>query len=292
VNRAELIGLRTTLVRDGAICLRGALDRAALERAQEAYDWSLQHPSPAANAVQGGEGHFYQDLANPRALDAYKRVLLETNVASIVAELWDDPHVWFMYEQVFLKEGGANRRTPWHQDSSYLPVDGQRLAVVWISFDPVAREDSLEFVRASHRGTMYDGSRFDPADDTAPLYGDGSLPRLPNIEAERNRWDIVSWGVAPGDVLVFHPGMLHGGAATAAGKRRRTLSLRFFGTDAVFALRPFMSERVAAARAAQANRQESKDSEANVFAKLPFSLSPGDPFRHPDFMLVPTKRLP
>jgi len=289
VNRAELISLREALVRDGAICLRRALDGNALALAQEAYDWSLKHPSPAANTYQGGEGRFYQDLANPRALDAYKGVLLNTNVASIVAELWDDPHVWFMYEQVFLKEGGANRRTPWHQDSSYLPVEGQRLAVMWISFDPVAREDSLEFVRGSHRGPMYDGSRFDPADDTAPLYGDGSLPRLPNIEAERARWDIVSWGVAPGDVLVFHPGMLHGGAATSAGKRRRTLSLRFFGTDASFALRPGMSERVAAARA---KGLQSTDSEANVFAKLPYSLSPGDPFRHPDFLLVPTKRLP
>jgi ectoine hydroxylase-related dioxygenase (phytanoyl-CoA dioxygenase family) len=93
-------------------------------------------------------------------------------------------------------------------------------------------------VRGSHRGRLYDGSRFDPDDDTAPLYGDGSLPRLPDIEAERRHWPIVCWGTAPGDVLVFHPAILHGGAATEADSHRRTLSLRFFGEDARVAHRP------------------------------------------------------
>ena len=199
---------------DGVVCVRGAFDAASLVLARSAFDWSLAHPSPAANRYAGGEGTFYQDLANPQALPAYRRVIEDSPAADVVAALWGSADVWFMYEQVFLKEGGENRRTPWHQDSSYLPIDGSQIAVVWISFDAVSKADSLEFVRGSHRGVMYDGSRFDPADDTAPLYGDGSLPRLPDIEAERARWDIVSWDVEPGDVLVFHPGVLHGGAPT------------------------------------------------------------------------------
>ncbi len=264
---------REALRLDGVVCMRRALDAHALELAKAAYDWSLAHPSPAANRYGGGEGTFYQDLANPKALVAYRTLLERTRVADIAAALWDDPNVWFMYEQIFLKEGGENRRTPWHQDSSYLPVAGERIAVMWISFDSVAAADALEFVRGSHRGPLFDGSRFDPADDTAPLYGDGSLPRLPDIEAERARWDIVSWDVEPGDVLVFHPGVLHGGAATRRGARRRTLSLRFFGNDAVYALRPGMSGRA----------RPVDDPEANVFARLAASLRPGDPLRHPGF---------
>jgi ectoine hydroxylase-related dioxygenase (phytanoyl-CoA dioxygenase family) len=258
---------------DGVVCVPGALDANALTLALAAYDWSLAHPSRAANTYPGAEGTFYQDLANPRALPAYRQLLNDSSVADIVAELWGEPDVWFMYEQVFLKEGGESRRTPWHQDSSYLPVAGSELALMWISFDPVLREDSLEFVRGSHRRVMYDGSRFDPVDDTAPIYGDGSLPRLPNIEAERDCWDIVSWAVEPGDVVVFHPGMLHGGAPTHRGQRRRTLSLRFFGADAIYSQRPGMNQR----------RRVVDDPEASVFARLPVDMSPGDPFRHPDF---------
>jgi ectoine hydroxylase-related dioxygenase (phytanoyl-CoA dioxygenase family) len=265
--------LNADLVKHGVVCVRSALDAQALALALAAYNWSLANHGRAANTYAGGEGTFYQDLANPHALPAYQRLLHESPVADIVAELWGAPDVWFMYEQVFLKEGGESRRTPWHQDSSYLPIDGQRLAVMWISFDPVRACDSLEFVRGSHRGVMYDGSRFDPADDTAPIYGDGSLPRLPDIEAERNRWDVVSWAVTPGDVVVFHPGMLHGGAPTHRGERRRTLSLRFFGADATYALRPGSAGR----------RRIVDDPEASVFAHLPATLSPGDPLRHPLF---------
>ncbi len=258
---------------DGVVCVRNVLDAESLALAQAAFDWSLAHPSPAANRYAGGDGTFYQDLANPKAPAAYRELLERSKAADVAAALWGRDDVWFMYEQVFLKEGGESRRTPWHQDSSYLPIDGSQIAVMWISFDPVAKSDSLEFVRGSHRGVMYDGSRFDPNDDTAPLYGDGSLPRLPNIEAERSRWDIVSWAVEPGDVLVFHPGVLHGGAATHRGTRRRTLSLRFFGEDAVYALRPGMSGR----------RRPVDDPEASVFARAAAALSPGDPLRHPGF---------
>ena len=210
---------------NGVVFIGRALDPASLRMAEEAYNWSLTHPSPgAANFVtRNSSATFYQDLANPKAIGAYRKMLEESPAADIASALWGKPDVWFMYEQVFLKEGGESRRTPWHQDSSYLPINEQDIAVMWISFETVAKENALEFVRASHRGVLYDGSRFDPTDDTAPLYGNGVLPRLPNIEAERERWDIVSWAVQPGDVVVFHPAMLHGGAPTHGSIRRRTL---------------------------------------------------------------------
>jgi len=33
---------------------------------------------------------------------------------------------------------------------------------------------------------------------------------------------------------VFHPNALHGGAPVSPGRRRRTVSLRYFGADATF----------------------------------------------------------
>ncbi len=274
--------LRKTYRRDGVVCLRGALDSAALARALAAYDWSLANPSPSANTYAGGSGRFYQDLANRAAWPAYRELVTESPAADHVAALWGTPDVWFMYEQVFLKEGGDTRRTPWHQDASYLPIEGDEVAVMWISFERVAQEHSLEFVRGSQRGPLYDGSRFDPADDTAPIYGDGSMPRLPDIEMERaarsKSWDVVSFGVEPGDAIVFHPALLHGGAATRSGARRRTLSLRFFGAGAKYAARPgqrrtFVEEQTA----------------TSVFQLLPGVLSPGDAFRHPGFPQVRPK---
>ena len=280
INKYDYPVLREQFRTAGVICLQRAIVPEWLQMAREAYDWSMAHPSSSASSFPGtavAPGMFFQDLANPQAFLAYKQLLEDSPIADIIAALWDAPDVWFMYEQVFLKDGGESRRTPWHQDSSYLPIDGEQLAVMWISFDAVAKEDSLEFITGSHRGVLYNGSRFDPGDDTAPLYAEGSLPRLPNLEAERERWDIASWAVEPGDVVIFHPALLHGGAPTHVGGRRRTLSLRFFGYDAVYAPRPVGG--LAARRAPSS----SDDRSASVFTRLHKTLSAGDPFRHPEF---------
>ena len=272
---------REAFARDGVVCLRGLLGERDLAEARAAYEWSLANPSPSANVYQGGEGRFYQDLANRKAQPVYRELVHATPAADACASLWGAPDVWFMYEQVFLKEGGDTRRTPWHQDSSYLPVDGEQIAVVWICFDAIDAAHSLEFVRGSQRGPMYDGSAFDPKDDTAPIYGDGSLPRLPNIEANRSAWDITSFAVEPGDAVVFHPAMLHGGAATHRGMRRRTLSLRFFGADAHYAKRPFLTDK-----------QIPEAKATSVFQLLSGRLKPGDAFRHPEFPKVRPRNAP
>jgi len=275
------VTLREEFRENGVVFIEKALDPESMRKAEDAYNWSLAHPSPGASnfVTRDSAATFYQDLANPKAPAEYRKMLEASPAADVAAALWGKPDVWFMYEQVFLKEGGESRRTPWHQDSSYLPIEGDDIAVVWISFESVAKENSLEFVRGSHRGVLYDGSRFDPEDDTAPLYGNGVLPRLPNIEAEREKWDIVSWAVNPGDVLVFHTGMLHGGAATHGSLRRRTLSLRFFGDDTVYVRRVKIE-----ATTPPFQREPGQEDTRSALAKIGETIKPGDPFRHPDFL--------
>jgi hypothetical protein len=257
--------LRDAFRRDGVVRLGGALDADQLGATLDAYDWSLAHPGPGASKDRHTASvTFYNDLFNPGAPAAYRAMLQASPIPQYVAELWRTPQVWFFYEQVFLKEGGEVRRTPWHQDSSYLAIAGEDLAVVWISFDRLAQADSLEFVRGSHRGVLYNGSSFKPGDDTAPLHPGSRLPRLPDIEADRSGWDIVSWAVEPGDLIVFHPQTLHGGAATHAGMRRRTLTLRFFGEQAVY---------------------DARDGGAGPPIKgFHERMRPGDPFRDPAFL--------
>ncbi len=229
--------------RDGVVFQPQVLDRKAMAIARKAFEWSLANPGKGATRlIPGTPGSFYGDLANPDCFDAYSLVHSQTNIPGLITALWNKPDIWFMYEQIFKKTGGEDglpaRRTPWHQDLSYLPVEGNDLAVAWISFESLNKSESLEFVRGSHRGTLFDGSKFDPRDDTLPLYGTGELPRLPDIEKNRPDYDILSFAIEPGDLVIFHPMMLHGGAPTDSGKTRNTLSLRYFGMDASVAWRP------------------------------------------------------
>lgn len=257
--------LREAYRRDGVVKLPAALGAEALAATLGAYEWSLAHPGPGASRDRHApDVTFYNDLFNPDALAGYRAMLEASPIPGYIAELWDTPDVWFFYEQVFLKEGGEVRRTPWHQDTSYLAINGDDLAVVWISFDALPAADSLEFVRGSHRGPLYNGSAFKPGDDTHPLHPNSSLPRLPDIEADRGPFDIASFAVEPGDLVVFHPSTLHGGAATHGGMRRRTLTLRFFGSGAVY---------------------DPRDGGAGPPIKgFHQRLTKGDPFRDPSFL--------
>lgn len=246
---------------DGVVFLPGALDARALGRLAEEFSYSVAHPSPkAVNFYPKEDATFFEDTGQ-RLLPMVRDIGLD----AMVAALWGVDDLWYLGEQLFLKENGASRRTPWHQDTSYLRMMGTQLVACWISLDPLPHEHCLEFVRGSHKGTLYNGSAFAADDDTAPLYKQSRLPRLPDIQNSRERFDIVSWDLAPGDVIVFHLGILHGGAGTVAGMRRRTLSLRFLGPDVVFDGRP--RDEVGA--------QEGNDA---ALATTYAALKHGDPF--------------
>lgn len=264
--------LRTSYREDGVVFIPDALDSRTLALAETCFYWTLDNPGPGAGPVLAGTpGTFYQDQANPDSFPAYR----ETTIADIAANLFGCDNVWLMYEQIWLKDGADTRRTPWHQDLPYLPAEGEHLAVLWTCLDAVAKDDSLEFVRGSHRGPLYNPSAFNPDDVSANLFDGEQWPQLPDIDAAREDYSIVSWAMRPGDVIVFHPAMLHGGAPTRAGVRRRSLSLRFFGDDAWCAERPHDG---------MANVDGLKHDDGGRHPLKKMALAPaGSPFRHPDF---------
>jgi hypothetical protein len=247
---------------DGAVHLPGALTAEGLARVEAGVDAALASPSAHAKRFYPKEEATFQEDTGHRLIG----VVREAGIDTTLAALWGLPDFWYLGEQLFLKEGGRARRTPWHQDTSYLRMMGSQLVACWISLDPLPKRHCLEFVRGSHRGTLYNGSAFAADDDTAPLYGHSRLPRLPDIEADRANWDIVSWDVAPGDLIFFHLGVLHGGAGTEPGMRRRTVSLRFLGPDVVYDGRP---------------RDEKGAQEGNdvALSGIYAGLRHGDPFR-------------
>ena len=213
---------------------------------------------------QGQPGEFIETVRNFDVTPEIQRLLYDSPIADMLGTVIGSDNVWLYSEEFFIKEGGNCARTPWHQDMPYWPLEGSQLASMWITLDTLPREETLEFVRGSHRQTRYDG--FDPGavneDPTRPFYGT-DLPPLPDIEAERDKWDIVSWDITPGDVVIFHPGLLHGGGPTSQGRRRRTITVRCYGDDVVYAERPPSRPTVP------------------LTPGLSLALKPGDPLRHP-----------
>ena len=213
---------------------------------------------------EGLDGQFLDSVRRLDVTPEFQRFIYDSPIADAMAKLLDSEEIWLLFDHVFVKDGGACRRTPWHQDLPYWPTDGEKIGSMWITIDPIPKSQCLEFIPGSHRGTMYDG--FNPADAdedvTSGFYGK-DLPRLPDIESERANWNIVSFDIEPGDVVLLHPGVLHGGGQTEGDTRRRTLSVRMYGDDIVLGTRPNTRPTVP------------------LTPGLTTYLNPGDPLRSP-----------
>ena len=230
---------RAPLLRDGVVHIPGGFGAAGMALVDAAFDFTFTHPGPGAGQRYTFEpGTFYETTGHSLHEPAYQALLQHTRLRELLAGLYAGGPAWYLGEQLFYKEGANVRRTPWHQDLSYLSFGGDSVIGVWISLGDLPQRACLEFVRGSHRGPLYNGASYiDPEDDTHPLYPQTSMPRLPAIERERSRWDILSWDLTRGDLLVFNLGTLHGGGGTFVDERgqsvtRRSLTLRFFSDDA------------------------------------------------------------
>jgi len=225
---------------DGVVLLPQVLDRAWVDLVRLGIERNLRNPGPYRTMHYGGSPReFLDDYCNYHAVPEYRMLLQYSPVAEIVATILDTENLWLFYEQIFVKDApdSVARRTPWHQDTTYWITGGTQLAGFWITVDDTPAKDSLEFVRGSHRGPLFAGTAFDPNDETTP-YQPGDWPRIPDIEADRSAFDIVSFDIRSGDVVMFHPALLHGGGASAVAKPRRTLWVRFFGDDVTYQTRP------------------------------------------------------
>ena len=269
--------MRDALRTDGTVLIKDCLDEQQLADCRAAFDWAVANPGPAAFQIFEGSVHqTHNDNANPLAKERLDALMPSLPFAELLADLWDSKHVWYFAEEVFLKAGGRTGRSPWHQDTSYLPWGGEHWANAWITFESLPQHNALEIVRGSHHGPLHNGTTFtNPDDPTEPLWRDEVLPRLPNIEVERAAdpaaFDIVSFASEPGDVLLVHPGSLHGGAPVDADcPERHTIVFRFFGDDAVF--RP-LPER--------GNRHYARN--GVLFCEEMAKLQPGEAFRSPVF---------
>jgi hypothetical protein len=267
--------MRTDLQKDGAIKIEGLLDEARLAECRRCFDYSIANPSPTAlDIFAGTKDAHYNDLGSGKTLKVYQPMLEKLGFADLMADLWGSERIWYFGEEIFIKDGGKVGRSPWHQDTSYVPAYGAHFANIWISFEPLPARNALEVIKGSHLGPQYDGTAYsDPDDPTKPVWGTADFPQLPDIEAERaadaQAWDTLSWDLQPGDAIVLNSGALHGGAPVdAACPTRHTLVLRFFGDKMHY--RPFPDAK--------------PDYFMDVRAFDDGALSPGDLYRSDHFL--------
>ena len=136
------------------------------------------------------------------------------------------------FDQWLIKEPGTQIETPWHHDLPYWPVIGNDICSLWLALDPVNVDNgSVEYIKGSHRW----GQRLKPQSFSGTVSFSEKLSPMPDIESQRDKYDIVSFDLEPGDCTVHHGLLVHHAAGNStATRRRRAYVSRWTGDDARF----------------------------------------------------------
>ncbi len=234
MSRPELLELYS---RDGVAHVPGALDRGWVARLSAAVDRAMAAPGRRAIefAAPGEPGRFFGDMFMHRRDPDFRAAFFETRCAALAGEAMGARQVHLFYDQIFAKEPGTPRRTPWHQDFPYWPATGDMFCTVYLALDPIDAENGgVEYVAGSHRwGDDFCPKPFRAGGEDAMRYANPDFVPAPDIDAMRDTLDIRRFDMAPGDAVVFHGKLMHGaGGNDSATRRRRTVALRFAGEDA------------------------------------------------------------
>lgn len=253
---------------EGVVRLAGLLDREWIEILARGIDSAVYEQfdtipvaydvTAAADSARASGGQPLSDaradaLAEPgRYLsvvgawmvnDDLRRLALESPLGYVAARLFGATRVNYYDDQVLVKEPRTREYTAFHTDEPYYHLSGDQVCGVWISPDEIGPDQSpMEYVRGSHRwGSFFKPNAFfsqQPLDELGMAASVEEQIPLPDIEGDRDAYDIVTYTSSPGDVIVHHSRLVHGSGPNFSDRTRRAVSLRYAGDDVRYRFHP------------------------------------------------------
>ncbi len=236
---------------DGAVCIRQAFSPHWVSVVQAGVSRNLAEPSGYAGTLKAGgddPGGFFDDYCNWQRIPEYRDFVHQSPAGAMTARLMDSGSSVFYHEHLLIKWPGTLKRTPWHHDQPYYPVDGRQNVSLWMPLDAVTKASCVQFVRGSHNWSRwfvprkFATERNYAVEDAAgaPMPGGMLFEDVPPIDEHREDYEILAWDLQPGDVVAFHMRSLHGAAGNQSlSEARRVLVTRWLGDDARFTNRPW-----------------------------------------------------
>lgn len=221
----------------GVVLLRGLFDNDWIDFLRDCVEADLKSPGVLAKDIKRGyDGVFVSDTFVWANIPGFEKFIWDSPAAEIVATVMRSKKINLLFDQILVKEPGSETPTMWHHDHTYWPVAGDQVCTLWIALDRVTADSgAMEYIPGSHRwGQRYQAKSFT---------GDGryteDLPELPDIDAMRDRYDIIRHEYEPGDCTVHHGLLVHGASGnTRSDRRRRAYVSRWCGDDVTYNPRP------------------------------------------------------
>jgi ectoine hydroxylase-related dioxygenase (phytanoyl-CoA dioxygenase family) len=239
---------------DGFVRLRGMFDSDWVERMRGAIERVYgQGQQFMKMNPDGTPGRFYFNLYMWMFNQDFRALAFESPAAELAATLLRSRKINLISDVIFHKDPHSPHATPWHQDQPYWFVDGWQVCGMWIALDYVTSESgAVEYIKGSHKWRKwYDPSNFDVTGKIKRFGGEESetlrraiedkesdgFELMPDIEGNRDKYQIISFETEPGDCIVNHLLTVHSARGNNTDRNRRAVAFRFAGDDATFAVR-------------------------------------------------------
>jgi hypothetical protein len=139
-----------------------------------------------------------------------------------VAEQFIGPDIALFASHYIAKPPGDGQPVLWHQDASYWPLDPMEVVSLWLAVDPATTENGcLRVIPGSH---LLPAGQLRAVTDVDNVLSSETT----HVVHEDAAVDLV---LAPGDVEVHHPNLLHGSGANRSAHRRAGLTIRYIPTS-------------------------------------------------------------
>ena len=236
LSKEEVVSFRT----NGVVKVSGAVDPSWIPELLTVADVQLTKPSKWVNDLNAGasENRLFTDRYLWRHNDVIHRFVHDSGCARLAAQAMGSNSARFYFDHLLIKKVNTPTITPWHQDAPYWPFLGKQIASIWLALTPVTVEGSgMEFVRGSHLDDVYYLPEvFGGAENKSGQWANEQQGvAVPDIEANREEYDIVSFDMAPGDALIFSAWILHGARGNSSSTQDRVaLSTRWLGDDVLW----------------------------------------------------------
>ena len=236
LSEEEVVSFRT----NGVVKVSGAVDPSWIPELLAVADGQLTKPSKWVNDVNAGasENRLFTDRYLWRHNDVIHRFVHDSGCARLAAQAMGSNSARFYFDHLLIKKVNTPTITPWHQDAPYWPFRGKQIASIWLALTPVTVEGSgMEFIRGSHLDDVYYLPEvFGGADNKSGQWANEQRGvAVPDIDANRKEYDIVSFDMAPGDALIFSAWILHGARGNSSSTQDRVaLSTRWLGDDVLW----------------------------------------------------------
>ena len=227
---------------DGVVCLRRAFDPAWLDLLGRGIDRNMAAPGPhfEARTRDGNAARYCEDFWAWSRIPEFERFVRESPAAPLAARLLEARRINLVMDNWFLREAGAAARPPWHHDIAYFDFAG-RMCVLWLPLEASATNEGIAFVRGSHLWDKLFMRVYFKDHELAEAPGrvnGQTYEAPPDIDADRDAYDLVAFDLEPGDCLLFDMRTLHGPPAGPLPQRTlRRFTLRMTAEDGVIRYR-------------------------------------------------------